>query len=88
MLLFKGVGTSDDVTEGAFNTYNFIIQWSGNVASHPDVIAWKDLVELGQSEDESRLADRQKRMAVNQCAMLVYTSGTTGMPKGSNSSQP
>lgn len=53
------------------------------MANHPDVLSWKDLVELGKSEDENRLVDRHKRMAVNQCAMLVYTSGTTGMPKGS-----
>merc|ERR1712226_275361 len=31
---------------------------------------------------ESEVLERQKRMAINQCCLLVYTSGTTGNPKG------
>jgi long-chain-fatty-acid--CoA ligase ACSBG len=46
------------------------------------VISWKDLLALGEDEPDDLLVDRQKRMAINQCATLVYTSGTTGMPKG------
>ena len=33
---------------------------------------------LGDNELEGRL----RRIAVNQCCTLVYTSGTTGNPKG------
>ena len=47
-----------------------------------DVISWDDLMMLGRGEDESNLLERQRSKAVNQCATLVYTSGTTGMPKG------
>ena len=48
-----------------------------------DVITWNELIKLGDSiKDESSLKSRQSKMAINQCAMLVYTSGTTGMPKG------
>ena len=49
-----------------------------------DVIGWSDLMKLGADTDEDQLTGRQKLMAINQCATLVYTSGTTGMPKGQN----
>ena len=49
-----------------------------------DVIGWSDLMKLGADIDEDQLTGRQKSMAINQCATLVYTSGTTGMPKGQN----
>jgi acyl-coenzyme A synthetase/AMP-(fatty) acid ligase len=57
-------------------------QWTGTTFGHPDVISWKDLVELGESLDDTALVERQNKMAINHCATLVYTSGTTGMPKG------
>ena len=31
---------------------------------------------------ERALNERLKQIAVNQCCLLVYTSGTTGQPKG------
>ena len=60
-----------------------LFQWSGVTVSHPDVISWTDLLDLGQAEADDLLVDRHRRMAINQCAMIVYTSGTTGNPKGS-----
>ena len=50
--------------------------------THSDVIGWSDLMKLGADDDDAQLVARQKSMAINQCATLVYTSGTTGMPKG------
>jgi long-subunit acyl-CoA synthetase (AMP-forming) len=61
---------------------HFNTQWTGTPPSHPDVMSWKDLVSLGQDKSEDLLVERQKKMAINHCATLVYTSGTTGMPKG------
>lgn len=46
------------------------------------VISWTDLIKLGKSESDAHLRQRLASMAVNQCACLVYTSGTTGNPKG------
>ncbi len=45
------------------------------------VISWKSLLEIGRGESDDVLNDRLKRIAVNQCCLLVYTSGTTGPPK-------
>ena len=53
-----------------------------NVNSN-DIISWKEVMELGKEDnDESEVLARQRRMAINQCCILVYTSGTTGNPKG------
>ena len=62
--------------------FKLFLQWTGTPPSHPDVMSWKDLVALGEDQSEDLLVERQKQMAINQCATLVYTSGTTGMPKG------
>ena len=37
---------------------------------------------LHQAQDDSILMERLEKQAVNQCCTLVYTSGTTGNPKG------
>ena len=53
--------------------------------SHSLVYSWKEFLQIGSVEDESlrkELDERLKRIAVNQCCLLVYTSGTTGQPKG------
>lgn len=59
-----------------------IVQYSGQPPEGSDVLSWSDLVEVGRAESEEALDDRLKRVAVNQCCSLVYTSGTTGQPKG------
>ncbi len=58
-----------------------IVQYSGTPKTE-GVIAWKDLMELGRKESGEELESRLKASAINQCCHLVYTSGTTGMPKG------
>ena len=62
-----------------------IIQYTGE-PSHPGVMSWKELMELGSSEKgedaDADLNERLSNMYVNQCCCLIYTSGTTGPPKG------
>ena len=59
-----------------------VIQFLGTPAPDSDVISWQDLLEVGRSVDDSVLQERLEQQAVNQPCMLVYTSGTTGNPKG------
>jgi len=58
-----------------------IIQYTG-VPSHPGVLSWKDAMSLGKSLPNQDLEARLRRIAINQACTLVYTSGTTGNPKG------
>jgi len=58
-----------------------VIQYTGNTTA-PGVINWRKLVEIGQAEDDGILVERLEKQAVNQACTLVYTSGTTGNPKG------
>ncbi len=46
------------------------------------VITWKDLIMLGRSESDSHIRHIEKTQCANEACVLVYTSGTTGMPKG------
>jgi len=58
-----------------------VIQYTGNPTS-PGITSWKKLLELGRAQDDSILQERLEAQAVNQAGVLVYTSGTTGNPKG------
>ena len=61
-----------------------IIVWDDDVpGDFDDVLSWEGVMKLGMEDtnDESIL-ERQRNMAINQCCVLVYTSGTTGIPKG------
>ena len=40
------------------------------------------LIGAGRDQTEASLAERLSNIAVNQCCMVSYTSGTTGNPKG------
>lgn len=57
-----------------------IVQYSGK-PSHPDVISWKRLMEIGEQQTDDLLEESLKKIAVNECCTLVYTSGTVGNPK-------
>merc|ERR1712223_1333132 len=58
-----------------------VVQYTGNPTA-PGVKSWKALLELGKAQDDSILMERLEAQAVNQACTLVYTSGTTGNPKG------
>ena len=42
----------------------------------------QDVLNRGNSLDDATLDSRLRSIAINQCSTLVYTSGTTGNPKG------
>uniref|UniRef100_T1J839 long-chain-fatty-acid--CoA ligase n=1 Tax=Strigamia maritima TaxID=126957 RepID=T1J839_STRMM len=58
-----------------------IVQINGQ-SNRTNVISWQELLLIGQSLSDEILNKRIKGLAINQCCNLVYTSGTTGNPKG------
>jgi len=48
----------------------------------PGLLSWSQLLQLGSDQTDQQLDSRLSDIAVNQCACLSYTSGTTGNPKG------
>ena len=59
-----------------------IIQYTG-IPLHEDVISWQAFMKIGEesAELDQELDSRLKNVGINECAHLVYTSGTTGKPK-------
>jgi len=57
------------------------VQYTGS-PNQEGILTWKDLIELGKKESDDELNQRIKDIAINKCCVLVYTSGTTGQPKG------
>ena len=60
----------------------------GEEESYEDgVINWAEFLQLGASQTEEELSERLEQQAINQPAVICYTSGTTANPKGALLSQ-
>eukprot|EP00731_Ephydatia_muelleri_P030983 Em0022g497a len=60
-----------------------IVQYKGKLSQqYPNVLEWDQFMELGKDVDDSVIEEKIKAQRPEQCALLVYTSGTTGDPKG------
>jgi len=49
---------------------------------YPGMFSWRDMLEMGKDISDSVLAERQRTSCEDDVATLLYTSGTTGSPKG------
>ncbi|HPM76507.1 MAG TPA: long-chain fatty acid--CoA ligase [bacterium] len=52
------------------------------VSDDPRVVTYAQLRQLGNQSNDAELADRYENIAPGDIATIVYTSGTTGRPKG------
>lgn len=70
----------------AFPTVRRVILMEGSLPAYPalaqNVLTWTELLDLGRAAPDQILADCEKDQAVNQASLMLYTSGTTGPPKG------
>lgn len=46
------------------------------------IMLWRDFMKLGKSVEDGIINDKINKQAPGMCCTLVYTSGTTGNPKG------
>lgn len=53
-----------------------------NTRGRPEVVTWAQLQEMGRETPDSELDRIEEEQFVNEACVLVYTSGTTGKPKG------
>jgi len=49
---------------------------------HGDSLSWTDMLDRGAAVADAEVDELQRRIAVRDPAMLMYTSGTTANPKG------
>lgn len=60
-----------------------VVQYTGDVAIRRDnIYSWEEMLKLGNDVPDSALDERLSNIAPNHACTLVYTSGTTGSPKG------
>ena len=64
-----------------------IVMYGEDESYEDGVINWAEFLQLGSSQTDEELRERLEQQAINQPAVICYTSGTTSNPKGALLSQ-
>ncbi|XP_072643735.1 long-chain-fatty-acid--CoA ligase ACSBG2-like isoform X2 [Canis lupus baileyi] len=76
-------GIQSQIPQSRMETLKAIIQYKLPVKeSNNNLYSWNDFMELGNSIPDSQLDQIIESQRANQCAVIIYTSGTLGNPKG------
>ncbi len=59
-----------------------IVMFEGRADGSDSVIGWNEFLQGGEAISDAALEERGKALGPDDLASLVYTSGTTGVPKG------
>jgi fatty-acyl-CoA synthase len=72
--------TPGDLRSLALPCLRWVVAMRGEAP--PGMLAWEDMVRLGRDTPPGALADREARLQPDNPISLMYTSGTTGPPRG------
>ncbi|XP_055094229.1 long-chain-fatty-acid--CoA ligase ACSBG2 isoform X3 [Symphalangus syndactylus] len=70
------------ITQSSLDLLKAIIQYRLPMKKNNNLYSWDDFMELGGSIPDTQLEQVIENQKANQCAVLIYTSGTIGIPKG------
>eukprot|EP00118_Oscarella_pearsei_P017797 m.178902 g.178902 ORF g.178902 m.178902 type:complete len:705 (+) comp39196_c0_seq8:124-2238(+) len=60
-----------------------IVQYTGELKQKEEgLYTWDEMIKEGESTENTVLEERKGKLKPGNCCILVYTSGTTGNPKG------
>ena len=72
-----------DLLDQGIIKYIVIYDPKATIPSRKGIMSWKDFMKIGEKLGSFKpVEERMTRVKPGNCATLVYTSGTTGMPKG------
>uniref|UniRef100_G3RWC0 long-chain-fatty-acid--CoA ligase n=1 Tax=Gorilla gorilla gorilla TaxID=9595 RepID=G3RWC0_GORGO len=70
------------IPQSSLEPLKAIIQYRLPMKKNNNLYSWDDFMELGRSIPDTQLEQVIESHKANQCAVLIYASGTTGIPKG------
>ncbi|OXB72208.1 UNVERIFIED_CONTAM: hypothetical protein H355_014949 [Colinus virginianus] len=81
----KAESAADEEDEGACDVLQLIVVYAEAVPEdmrEQRVMQFDDFLVLGEQVEDVLLTERMEGQRAGQCCSIVYTSGTTGFPKG------